>query len=378
MMTLWVGRTLNHVAIGWAMAGMCFGACLNAHAAALERIQVAFRGDEFVLAHSGKSFRVWGVNYDHDAQGNGRLLEDYWEKEWRVVREDFREIRDLGANVVRIHLQIGRFMNGPNEPNTKSLSRLRKLLKLAESNRLYLDLTGLGCYHKKDVPPWYDGLNEAQRWEVQANFWRAIARTCRRSPAVFCYDLMNEPIVGGTESEGWLAGELGGKYFVQRLTLKANGRSPQEIAAAWVKKLTAAIRQEDPNRLITVGAIPWSMVWPNAKSIIYAPEATRLLDFVSIHVYPKTGEVEKALQAMHVYDLGKPLVIEELFPLECSLEEMDEFLQRSRTMAEGWISFYWGKTVHDYETVEHPGLTEALIARWLRYFQDQAASFRLP
>jgi hypothetical protein len=57
---------------------------------------------------------------------------------------------------------------------------------------------------------------------------------------------------------------------------------------------------------------------------------------------------------------------------------MDEFLQRSRAKAEGWISFYWGKTVRDYETAEQPGLTEALIARWLRYFQDQAASFRLP
>jgi len=360
------------------MASLCLGTCPDAGSAALEPIRIGPSGDEFVLARSGKSFRIWGVNYDHDAQGNGRLLEDYWEEEWSVVQEDFREIRALGANVVRIHLQLGRFMRGPDDVNRKALSRLRKLLKLAESTGLYLDLTGLGCYHKKDVPPWYDGLDEARRWEVQSNFWRALARTCRRSPAVFCYDLMNEPIVGGTESEGWLAGELGGKHFVQRLTLKANGRSPQEIAAAWVKKLTAAIRQEDPHRLITVGAIPWAMVWPNAKSIIYAPEATHLLDFVSIHVYPKTGEVEKALQAMHVYDLGKPLVIEELFPLECSLEEMDEFLQRSRTMAEGWISFYWGKTVRDYETAGHPGLTEALMARWLRYFQDQAASFRLP
>jgi len=378
MMTPSIRITFHRLAAGWAMVGTILGGRIEANAAGLEPIRIGFRGDEFVLAHSGKSFRVWGVNYDHDAQGNGRLLEDYWENEWPVVREDFREMRDLGANVVRIHLQLGRFMNGPNEPNRKALSRLRKLLKLAKSNRLYLDLTGLGCYHKKDVPPWYDGLNEAQRWEVQANFWRAIARTCRRSPAVFCYDLMNEPIVGGNESEGWLAGELGGKHFVQRLTLKPNGRSPQEIAAAWVKKLTAAIRQEDPNRLITVGAIPWSMIWPNAKSIVYGPEAAPCLDFVSIHVYPKKGEVEKALQAMQVYDLGKPLVIEELFPLECSLEEMDEFLQRSRAMAEGWISFYWGKTVRDYETAEQPGLTEALIARWLRYFQDQAASFRLP
>lgn len=39
-----------------------------------------------------------------------RLLEDYWAEEWETVAQDFREIRDLGANVVRIHLQLGRFM----------------------------------------------------------------------------------------------------------------------------------------------------------------------------------------------------------------------------------------------------------------------------
>jgi Cellulase (glycosyl hydrolase family 5) len=365
--------------VGWICAAivMAWGPAQNAHGA-LETVRIGPDGREFVLARSGKSFRVWGVNYDHDAVGGGRLIEDYWEKEWSVVQEDFREIRELGANVVRIHLQLGRFMLETNKADRKALSRLRKLLKLAESNRLYLDLTGLGCYHKKDVPPWYDALDEAGRWEVQANFWKAVARACRRSPAVFCYDLMNEPIVGGNESEGWLAGELGGKHFVQRLTLQTKGRTSHEIAAAWVKKLTDVIRREDPNHLITVGAIPWSMVWPNAKPVLYGPEAARYLDFVSIHVYPKKGEVDKAIEAMKVYDLGKPLLIEEFFPLECSMEEMDEFLQQSRVVAEGWVSFYWGKTVRDYESAKRPGPIEALMARWLRYFQEQAPSFRLP
>jgi hypothetical protein len=360
-----------------AVISLIWSASQDVHGA-LDTVRIGPDGREFVLSPSGKSFRVWGVNYDHDAVGNGRLIEDYWEQEWSVVQEDFREIRELGANVVRIHLQLGRFMLETNKPNRKVISRLRKLLKLAESNRLYLDLTGLGCYHKKDVPPWYDALDEAGRWEVQANFWRAIARTCRRSPAVFCYDLMNEPIVGGNESEGWLAGELSGKHFVQRLTLKPNGRSPQEIAAAWVKKLTDAIRSQDRNHLITVGAIPWSMVWTNAKPVLYGPEAAPYLDFVSIHVYPKKGEVEKAVQAMKVYDLGKPLVIEEFFPLECSIEDMDDFLQRSRTVAEGWVSFYWGKTAQEYEATNRPGGVDTLIARWLRYFHEQGPSFRLP
>ena len=48
-------------------------------------------------------------------------------------------------------------------------------MKLAEATGLYLDITGLGCYHKKDVPEWYDKLDESDRWAAQAKFWEAVA-----------------------------------------------------------------------------------------------------------------------------------------------------------------------------------------------------------
>lgn len=73
------------------------------------------------------------------------------------MEADFAEMSRLGANVARIHLQLGRFMQGPAEPNVAALDQLGRLAKLAEEERLYLDLTGLACYHKADVPAWYDG-----------------------------------------------------------------------------------------------------------------------------------------------------------------------------------------------------------------------------
>jgi len=54
----------------------------------------------------------------------------------------------------------GPFLDTPNAPNARALDRLGRLLRLAEAERLYLDVTGLGCYHKKDVPAWYDRLSE--------------------------------------------------------------------------------------------------------------------------------------------------------------------------------------------------------------------------
>ena len=158
----------------------------------------------FALQPSGKQFIPWGFNYDHDH--SGRLLEDYWDNEWDKVETHFGQMKKLGANVVRIHFQLGKFMDGPDKANEKALDRLAKLLRLAEKERLYLDLTGLGCYHKKDVPEWYDKLTEKDRWDVQARFWRAVAGRCVDSPAVFCFDLMNQPVVpGGRRKDGdWL------------------------------------------------------------------------------------------------------------------------------------------------------------------------------
>jgi len=339
----------------------------------LEPVRAGSDGRTFVLAKSGAPFRVWGVNYDHDSSGkNGRLIEDYWDAEWDAVERHFREMKALGANVVRIHLQTGRFMSSAEQANEHSLAQLRRLVELAETTGLYLDITGLGCYQKSDTPAWYDAMDETARWAVQVRFWSAVARTCHDSPAVFCYDLMNEPIIDDRKDAGWVAGELGGKYFVQRLTLDPGSRTPVDVARAWVERLTAAIRTEDRDHMITVGAIPWAMVWPNAKPIFYAPEVCGPLDFVSIHVYPKTGEVDQALTALGTYEIGKPLLIEETFPLNCTIGEMDDFLRRSKARTAGYVSFYWGRTIDEYKAATEKKNEAALIAEWLGYFQRQA------
>ena len=206
----------------------------GAHAEPLQHIRVSDDGTHFVEDASQQRFIVWGVNYDHDS--SGRLLDEYWLTEWNKVVEDFREIKELGANCVRVHLQLGKFMDTQDKPNTKAFEQLRNLVALAEEMGIYLDITGLACYHKQNIPKWYDELDEEDRWAVQAVFWESVAQTCKDSPAIFCYDLMNEPILPGKTAESdWLTGELGGKYFVQRLTLDLKGRSREQVAEAWVK-----------------------------------------------------------------------------------------------------------------------------------------------
>lgn len=332
-----------------------------------EFIRVSEDGRRFAQGKAGAEFRPWGFNYDHDAKK--RLLETYWHEEWETVVSDFAEMKQLGANTVRIHLQVSRFMKSEMETDRASLDQLARLLVLAEKTGLHLDITGLSCYDEKDVPAWFDALDESGRWAVQARFWEAVAQVCRESPAVFCYDLMNEPVITEDKvTRDWTPGALDGFSFVQRLTLDLAGRSQKEIAEAWVRQMVAAVRRHDARHLITVGAIPWALTWPNAKPLFYSPEVGRHLDFVSVHFYPKKGEVAQALKALAVYDIGKPLVIEEIFPLSCSIEELDAFIDGSRAIAEGWIGFYWGRTIEEYRAAKESSFGEAITRQWLEYF----------
>ena len=105
-----------------------------------------------------------------------------------------REARSLGANTLRVYLEIKAFMKGPTEPEPRTFDALSALLEKAERLRLYLDLTGNLVW--RAPPAWYDELPEQARWAVQARFWRDVARTAGSSPAVLVYELTSEPVIG--------------------------------------------------------------------------------------------------------------------------------------------------------------------------------------
>jgi len=337
----------------------------------MPRVVVGPDRREFVLRETGKPFVPWGFNYDHDEQG--RLIEDYWDRQWPKVEEDFGEMKKLGANVVRVHLQFGKFMSGPRQAETSSLKQLARLVKLAERLGLYLDLTGLGCYHKQDVPEWYDRLSETDRWQAQAAFWEAIARQCADSPAIFCYDLMNEPVVpGGRRKPGeWLGPPFAGKHFVQFVTLDQGERTRPEIARAWIRELSAAVRKHDRRHLITVGLVSWSLDRPGLTSGFVPEKIVGELDFLSVHVYPETAQPGEAIKTLAGFSVGKPVVIEETFPLKCTVGQLDRFLDDSRQHAAGWMGFYWGKTPEECRRSNQ--IRDVLMLGWLELFQKKGS-----
>jgi hypothetical protein len=137
-----------------------------------------------------------------------------------------------------------------------------------------------------------------------------------------------------------------------------------------------AIRRHNQRHMVTVGCIPWVFVFGGGKPDFYSPSVGRRLDFVAVHFYPKKGEVDKALTALKAYDVGKPIVIEEMFPLSCSENELIEFVRKSSNITDGWISFYWGAPVEQLRAAKPPTLAEAITASWLDKFQQMSGGVK--
>jgi glutamate racemase len=340
--------------------------CRSLSAAELPWIRVNSAGTGFEKQDTGEIFDASGFNYDHDR--TGRLIEDYWHTDWPTIIADFEEMRELGARVVRIHLQFGRIMESATTPRKSELSQLRKLLELALQTGLYLNITGLGCYHKADVPAWYDELSESDRWAAQEAFWEAIAGTCHDSPAVFCYDLMNEPVIGGEQPRAdWLGPAFAGKHFVQFVARETQGRKRTDIAVAWTARMVAAVRRHDPRHLITVGLVDWSLDRPGLTSGFVPQAIAAHLDFLSVHIYPESENPSAANTLLDGFQTGRPLVVEETFPLKCSPEQLEHFARRVRGVS-GWISFYWGKRIAEYQP--NASIGDAITADWLTRFSS--------
>lgn len=304
---------------------------------------------------------------------NHRLMEDFWETEWETFAGDFREMKAMGANVVRVHLQYGKFMDAPDKANPKAIKQYQRMVKLAEEVGIYLDVTGLACYRPADVPKWYDAMDEPARWAAQTKFWEIIAEAGKGSDAIFCYDLINEPLSPAAKREAgkWSSGTLfGGFDFLQYIALDPAGRKREDIAAAWIRQLSAGIRKHDKKTLITVGLLPWSRDWKHLSGFLPATVGPEL-DFISVHIYPDSKKPGEEMECLKQFALGKAMVIEETFPLSCTIEELEKFLLASREHATGWVGHYDGATIEEIDGFEKAGkmtIPQGVYRQWQKLF----------
>ncbi len=124
--------------------------------------------------------------------------------------------------------------------------------------------------------------------------------------------------------------------------------------------MAQAVRSEDPHALITVGMFP---TWEgfNANDIASA------IDFASVHLYPASGQLDASLDLLRQFDVGKPVLIEELGPLACSVPELESFIARARPLSAGALGFYWGQTPAELESSREP--RDGFLLAWLQMLQ---------
>ncbi len=330
----------------------------GAQGAEMEMVKIAPDRKGFILDPSGDRFVPWGHNY-----ASVDLMERLVNDPERVERE-FAEMKAAGTTVARIHPELPDLLASPDQANPQSLERLERILAIAEDSGVRLKITGLASYKIKDRLAWYDALEEQDRWKAQAFFWETIARTCADSPAVFAYDLVNEPGAIGEPADGWYLGRMGEVEFCQRLSLDPGGRSGDEIFRTWTKQMVSAIRKHDPLHLITMGMLPF----PNAYKV-----AAEQLDFVSPHLYPKAGKVDDEITLLKRFDWGKPIVIGETFPLRCSADEQRDFLLKSRLFAQGWLGHWPDESPAQLAELKATGkatIHNAIWLSWVELFKD--------
>lgn len=307
----------------------------------------------------GTVFFPWGFNYTNP-EGVG-LIEDNWlnEEVWQVIKSDFTEMKALGANVVRIHLQYHQFMIDATTPNTSTLNRLKELVELAEQEKLYLDITGLAAYIKNAQPTYYTSMTDEERWATQKIFWESIAEQVGDSPAVFAYNLMNEPVVSvGCNTVAdceWTPGNgFGGFHFVQNITTTA-GLEYTTTFKSWIAQMSQAIRSKDRESLITVGVLSLGP---------YSQFATDL-DYLSPHIYPKSGEIQNAIDQILANQSNVPVVIEETSNLHCNIKELEEFITGIDGKYNGLLGHYFGTPIDE---LDESKINQAIQKNFLQFF----------
>ncbi len=281
----------------------------------MDRPRIGADGRSFVA--DGKPYAPFGVNYYRP--GTGWAPQVWKAFDPAATASDFDILQDLGANCVRVFLTFGSFTTEAGEPSSEGFDRLDAFLDIAEERGLRVHPTGPD--HWEGLPSWArtDRIADDIVLDALERFWAEASRRYRGRGALFAYDLLNEPSVGwdtdamrpkwrawvqeqyGSASAAATAwgtpGPPGGDPPVPApepapgsLHLLAYQRFRESIADEWTRRQAVAIREGDPDALVTVGAIQWAIPYLLPSMPHYAAfrpsRQAAFLDFLSFHFYP--------------------------------------------------------------------------------------------
>jgi len=371
----------------------------------LPKIIIAKDSRSFV-SENGQPFVPFGVNYFRPGTGWAPQIWKTFDE--TAFRQDFSLMKDAGVNCVRVFLTYGSFMTEKGMVNQEALRKFDKLLDIADEYGIYIHPTGPdhwegpGCLN--DLENMMERFTDDGILEATIMFWKVFAARNKGRNAIFAYDLLNEPVIPWSSPSmklkwnEWLKSRYQtAENFAEKrnIPLKdiqwGNEDAPEDfsnkelildyqqfregLADHWTKIQVEAIKSVDPDALVTVGLIQWSIptILPNLQSYAaFNPyRLTHYLDFLEFHFYPlatgfyeyeQKGAKEKNLAyieslAKEVAAIGQPVVVAEFgwygggklknswqnMP-EASEEQQAEWntalIETTKGLAVGWLN--WG------------------------------------
>ena len=372
----------------------CFGA--NTPAAdksPLPKIRISADGHGFETS-AGKAFVPFGLTYFRSGTG---WAPQVWKKfDADATRRDFARMKELGVNCVRVFISYGSFYQQPGKLEPEGLAKFDQFLDIAEEQGIYVHPTGPD--HWEGSPEWARGDRMADESALAATevFWRLFAARYKARAVIFAYDLRNEPEMGWDGPvmlkrwHDWLTKKYGAPDKLAQSWSRTNQTLElasvpvpkpidalgsrelldyqsfrEDLADEWTGRQVSAIKAADPQALVTVGLIQWSVpsLLPGIQHYAgFRPgRQAKLLDFMEIHFYPldrgayeyrndeEEGRNLAYLQSVvgEVAKLGKPVVVAEY----------------------GW----YGGGKPRFDGGKHPFASEEQQARWCRKLVETTA-----
>ena len=189
-----------------------------------------------------------------------------WPMEWdaAIVEADFRKMRELGVNTVRLDLVWAWFEPRPGDYNPAAFAQLDELIKLARRYEIYLQpslFIGNEVGEAIWDVPWRNGRHpqaDPEMLRLETNLAAEFGRRYGSETAIQSWDLTDEPPF-------WNA-----------------GKTTDAMAINWTRLIAGAIRRGDSMHPIVVGT--------DAQDIGHGPfrpdNILEEIDFLSVHPYP--------------------------------------------------------------------------------------------
>jgi len=401
----------------------------------MELIASAPGGGGFVERDSGRPYTPFGTNYYDPHTGWAPKLWRQFDAE--KVREHFRVMSELGVNCARVFLTAGSFQPSAETIEEQALAKLDTMVEIARERGIRLILTGPD--HWEGQPAYWkpDRFAGDAALDALDRFWDVLGRRYRGEPAIFAWDLLNEPhlpwfveqwrpqwnawlrmtyeerealqLAWGhelTETDQWdNVAVPENRPGIGNPRLRDWQRFREHLADRWVRRQVEAIRRADPTHLTTVGYIQWSYPLvrsgnPGRYAAFNPYRQARWLDFVTIHFYPTLGSPFQSkenwqknlgyLQGVLAYcRTGKPVVLGEFgwygggapqhhpyLSEEQQARWIGEEIEASRPLADGWLSWPFADSPQSRDISLFAGLVKAdlTVKAWGRKFRALAGN----